>query len=231
MNDRIRRQGTRVTVEATLRNKCELYLTQSVTFLYGDRNGDWVDENTPIPAQQASVLQSAFDLEKIVQKAITGHGLPAILLRFGSFYCYDSIQTQSMFAAMRQGSYPMIGDGSVYRNNIHVDDAASAVLKVVENYRNGLGGTFIVCDDEPVLNRDLLNYIAEVLGAEKPGRISVSEAKESLGPHIVEFLLASVRCSNHLAKERLGWRPQYPTYREGYRAAIEKWLLSIGLEI
>jgi nucleoside-diphosphate-sugar epimerase len=206
-NDLIRREGTRVMVEAALRNKCDLYVQQSVTFIYGDRNGDWVDENTPIAARQASVLQSAVDMEQIVQEAITEHDLPTVILRFGTFYSYDSAQTQTMFEMTRKGFFPLIGNGAVNWNIINVDDAATAVLKTIENYKNGLGQTFNACDDEP-----------------EPIRIPLFLAKLLLGSHIVDVLLASVRCKNQLIKERLNWTPEYPTYREGYRAEIEKWL-------
>lgn len=223
-NDLIRREGTGVMVEAALRNKCDLYVQQSVTFTYGDRNGDWVDEDTPLPARQASVLQSAVDMEQIVQKAIAEYDLPAVILRFGTFYSYDSAQTQTMFELTRKGFFPLIGNGAVNWNIINVDDAASAVLKTIENYKNGLGQTFNVCDDEPVTYRELLNYVTEMLGARKPIRIPLFLAKLLLGSHIVEVLLASFRCKNHLIKERLNWTPQHPTYREGYQAEIEKWV-------
>jgi nucleoside-diphosphate-sugar epimerase len=225
-NDLIRREGTRVMVEAALRNKCDLYVQQSVTFIYGDRNGDWVDENTPIAARQASVLQSAVDMEQIVQEAITEHDLPTVILRFGTFYSYDSAQTQTMFEMTRKGFFPLIGNGAVNWNIINVDDAATAVLKTIENYKNGLGQTFNACDDEPVTYRELLNYVAKTLGARKPIRIPLFLAKLLLGSHIVDVLLASVRCKNQLIKERLNWTPEYPTYREGYRAEIEKWVQS-----
>ena len=223
MNDRIRREGTKNMIEAALRNKGDLFITHSVTFVYGDRNGDWVDENSPIPTQQASIIQSAVDMEQIVKEAIVKRDLPAILLRNGSFYGHDSGQTQVMFELTRLGSYPVMGDGEYYWNNVNVNDAANAMLKAVENYTNGLGQTFNVCDDEPVLYRDLLNFVAEALGAESPHHISVSQAESALGSHLAEVLLASVRCKNQLIKEKLDWTPQYPTYREGYPAEIEKW--------
>src|SRR5512143_1719084 len=52
MNDRIRREGTVNLVEAAVRNGCRLYLQQSITFLYGDRKGEWVDEQSALPPEQ-----------------------------------------------------------------------------------------------------------------------------------------------------------------------------------
>jgi 2-alkyl-3-oxoalkanoate reductase len=223
-NDRLRRQGTQVMVEAALRNNCDLYLQQSVTFIYGDQQGAWVDETTPLPARQLGILQSAVDMEKIVQKATAERGLPAVTLRCGAFYSYDSAQTQAMLALTQKGFFPLIGDGAVYASFINADDAAGAVLSSVENYENAIGHTFNVCDDEPVTYRQLQTFLADQLGARKPFRIPRFLAGLMLGSHTVEFLSASVRCHNHLIKERLNWTPQYPTYREGYQAEIEKWL-------
>lgn len=128
-----------------------------------------------------------------------------------------------MFEMTGRGLFPRIGRREVYWNLIHVDDAARAVLAAVENYRDGLGQTFNVCDDEPVTVRDLLEFIAGALGARKPVRVPVFLAKWVMGSQVVEVLLRSVRCKNDLIKERLGWQPQYPTYRQGMADAIEKW--------
>jgi len=223
-NDHIRREGTRVMVEAAVRNQCELFVQQSVTLIYGDRNGDWVDEGTPVSPRQASVVQSAVDMEKTVQNAIDKKSLPGIVLRFGSFYSYDSAQTQGMFEMTRKGFFPIIGDGAFYWNPIHVNDAANAILKTVENGQKSVGYTFNVCDDAPVLFKELLPFIAKTLCARKPMQVPLFLAKWMLGAHVVDVLTASTRCKNQLIKERLNWSPQYPTYREGYQAEIEKWI-------
>jgi 2-alkyl-3-oxoalkanoate reductase len=222
-NDRIRREGTQILVEAALRNKCRLYLQQSVTYLYGDRRGAWVEEQTPVDPSPGGVLQSAFDMEQIVLDAIQRRDLPAIILRLGMFYCYDSGQTRTLFDLTRQGFFPIIGDGAAYWNSLNVDDAAEAVFQAILNYPNGLRQTFNVCDDEPATFQDVINYLAELLGAKKPRHIPVFLAKLFIGPVLVNILLASVRCRNQAIKETLGWQPRYSTYREGYQAEVEKW--------
>jgi nucleoside-diphosphate-sugar epimerase len=223
-NDRLRREGTQVLVEAALHNHCKFYLQESVTFVYGDRKGESTDEDAPISSQLSPVLRSAVDMEKIVQRATEQRNLPATILRFGMFYCHDSALTQAMLKATRKGLFPVIGAGSTYCNLINVDDAAMAILNAVENYSSGLGQIFNVCDDEPVTYRELLNYIAQILGARKPMSIPVFLAKWMLGAQATDFFLASARCRNQRIKEKLGWKPHYPTYREGYRAEIDKWL-------
>jgi len=223
LNDRIRREGTRNLVTAALRNKHRFYLQQSVTFIYGDRGGDWVDETAALPPQQADILQSAVDMEQIVDGATT-EGLPAAILRFGAFYSHDSSQTQAMFQMIQKRFFPIIGDGNVYANLINVEDAAEAVVKAVARPDNCANKTFNVCDDEPVLYETYLNFVAATLGARPPLHIPPWLARLMAGPPVVEVLLASHRCRNERFKAATGWQPQYPTYREGIRAEAEQFL-------
>lgn len=222
MNDRIRREGTQNLVAAALHHQCPLYVQQSVTFLYGDQQGGWVDETTPIMSQPGGVLQSAVDMEQMVNAAAQQHHLPAIILRFGTFYSHDSAQTQNMLSLTRKGWFPVIGDGQAYWNMIHVDDAARAVVQAVNNYPQALPHTFNICDDEPVTYGELVAHLAQTLGARKPLRLPVFLANLLLGSGTVRFLLASARGRNQLAQEKLGWRPHYPTYREGFAAEIQE---------
>ena len=46
-------------------------------------------------------------------------------------------------------------------------------------------------------------------------------AEARLSPTAMRFYAESKRVSNARAKAELGWRPAYPTYREGLRAILE----------
>jgi nucleoside-diphosphate-sugar epimerase len=223
LNDRIRREGTENLVAAALRNNHKFYLQQSITLLYGDRDGDWVDESTPLPEKQLDLIQSAVDMEGIVRRA-GGDGLPATILRLGRFYSYDSAHTQSMFQMVKKGLFPVIGKGDFFWHLIDVDDAASAVVQAVGKYHSCLDQTFNVCDDEPVLFNTLINFVADTLGARSPFHIPVWLAKLMLGSSMVQAMMLSTRCRNERFKEAAGWQPEFPTYRTGIAAEMKKWL-------
>ncbi len=223
LNDRIRREGTANLVEAALQNRCRLYVQQSVTFLYGDCNGEWVDETSPIASRQPAMLESAVDMERLVLDAIADHNLPAVILRFGSFYAHDSSQTSGMFHAISQRRFPIMGKGHVYWNIINIDDAADAVVHAVRNTQNRLADILNICDDEPVLYRDFVNQIADALHIARPRTLPEIAARFALGSDLSRALLGSVRCRNSKAKAELGWQPRYPTFREGIPAEIAKW--------
>jgi nucleoside-diphosphate-sugar epimerase len=222
LNDRIRREGTANLVAAALQNRCRLYVQQSVTFLYGDRNGEWVDETFPIATRQPAMLQSAVDMERLVLDASTDR-LPAVILRFGSFYAHDSSQTSEMFRAVSQRRFPIMGKGDVYWNIINIDDAADAVVRAVLNTHNRPANILNICDDEPVLYRDFVNQIADALHVARPRTLPKIAARVALGSDLSHALLGSVRCKNGKAKTELGWQPKYRTFREGIPAEIAKW--------
>lgn len=224
LNDRLRQEGTRNLIEAALRNRCRIYIQQSVTFLYGDQGGAWVDETTPIPQKISPVLHSAVKMEQIVNQAISDSGLPAVTLRCGMFYSHDSTQTRAMFEMLRRRRFPLIGNGSAYWNLINVDDAAAAVIAAIRSHPRSIGQIFNICDDEPVRYRDLLGFLSNQLGAKAPGRIPALIGRLMLGSHALDVITASAQCKNQKAKEILGWAPKYPTFREGMRAEISKWL-------
>ena len=102
-------------------------------------------------------------------------------------------------------------------------DAATAVAVALEKRDACLKQTFNICDDEPVLAGTYLDYIAARLESRSPFHIPRWLAKLMVGASLVDALLASVRCHNARFKEMTGWEPEYPNYREGIAAEVDKW--------
>jgi nucleoside-diphosphate-sugar epimerase len=226
LNDRIRRDGTSNLVTAAIRNGARFYLQQSVLFVYGQRNGAWVDEDTPLTNRLPSIIESARDMEEIVKTASERDGLEATILRLGSFYSHDSAHTRMLFEMVRKGQAVVLGGGLSYTNPISVDDACEAVALAVDKRPAVPGRVLNVCDDEPVTLRALTELLCKELERKPPRRLPVFVGKLFAGSHMVEAMTASVRCRNQRAKDALGFRPTYPTYREGYPAELQKWLRS-----
>ena len=61
--------------------------------------------------------------------------------------------------------------------------------------------------------------MAELLGVEPPAPEPFESAVISSAAE--RYFLESRRISNALAKASLGWRPQYPSYREGLAAIVQ----------
>lgn len=62
--------------------------------------------------------------------------------------------------------------------------------------------------------------MAKLMGKKKPGHIPGLVVKLVLGSDLYEVVRMNCKVSNQKAKRLLGWRPQYPSYREGLVATL-----------
>jgi nucleoside-diphosphate-sugar epimerase len=175
------------------------FLYISSTSVYGQTDGEWVDESTatePIEGSGQIVLES--------ERLLCGRRPDAIVLRFGGIYGPDRLLRRRSQLSVGE---PMSGDPARRLNLIHVDDGADAVLAAEEH--GTLGETYNIVDDEPVTRLDYYAMLAELTRAPPPRFDNQPEARAS-----------NRRVSNKKAKDSLRWRPSYPSCREGLPAAL-----------
>ncbi len=140
-NDRIRREGTRNLLQGGARR----YVQQSIIMLYGDRGAELVDESAPL--RPASYIQSAADMEEMVQQSPCEWSI----LRGGYFYGPGTGMDDELREAAREGTLQIPGDGSALISLIHVVDMARAVVLAMESAPPR--SIYNVVDDQPVTYR------------------------------------------------------------------------------
>jgi nucleoside-diphosphate-sugar epimerase len=187
----------------------ERYVYTSSTGVYGDHGGDWVDEVTPLsPATgKTEVLAEA---EEVALEGAADRGIDGTVARFGGLYGPERYRLD------RYVEGP-VTEG--YLNMVHRDDAAGAVRFLLEADA-ARGEVVVVVDDEPVEKWGFADWLAEQCGAPAPPKRTVEERLEGdVSETVRRRLTTSKRCSNGKLRG-LGYDFRYPTYREGYRAAI-----------
>jgi len=181
------------------------FVYTSSTGVYGDRDGAWVDEATPLDptTERESVLVEA------EQIALDASGpMDGAVARFAGLYGPDRYRLDRYL------------DGSVaegYLNLVHRDDAAGAVRFLLEG-NHARDEVVLVVDDEPVERPELATWLAGECGVEPPD-VQSSDAASGRAR-------SSKRCSNDRLRD-LGYEFAYPTFREGYRAAVDEWTGSV----
>ena len=186
----------------------------SSTGVYGDHDGDFVDEETPIDptTEKTRVLAAA---ERVALEEAAAAGIDGTVARFAGLYGPDRY---------RLGRYL---DGPVtegYLNMIHRDDAAGAVAFCLDS-DVARDEVVLVADDEPADKWTFADWLAEECDIPSPPKRTIEErlAASDLSDAPRRRLQTSKRCSNDRLRE-LGYELKYPTYRAGYRAAIEAFL-------
>jgi nucleoside-diphosphate-sugar epimerase len=183
----------------------------STTGVYGDRRGGWVTEQSGLAAQSVEGARRV-GAERDWFEVGRGMGLTVSAFRLPGIYGPG----RSAFDRLREGrARRIVAEGQVF-SRIHVDDLAAGLE--ASNARPRAGAAYNLCDDEPAANSEVLAYAAGLLGIAPPPEIALADAQ--LSPAAMRFYAESKRVSNALAKAELGWRPAYPTYREGLASIL-----------
>jgi 2-alkyl-3-oxoalkanoate reductase len=150
-----------------------------------------------------------------VEETVPVKAREGLVLRYGGFYGPGT--GDFLVEAVRKRRVPVIGGGTGVWSFIEITDAAAATLAAVGR---GAPGIYNVVDDDPAPVADWLPYLAGVLGAKPPLRLSAWLGRLLAGEFVVAQMTTSRGSSNEKARKELGWEPRYASWREGFRAWV-----------
>lgn len=177
----------------------------STTGVYGDSQGAWVDELSPV---NPSNLRSQHRVN--IEQQWLASDFPSHIFRLPGIYG----PTRSIFERIRSGRVQhILKPGHVF-SRVHVDDIAQSLHQSMENPMPK--EIFNVVDDEPSEPCELLQEGCRLLEVEPPAPIPFEEAEFS--PMGLSFWADCRRVSNQKIKKNLGIKLLYPSYREGLKA-------------
>ena len=181
----------------------------STTGVYGDRGGGWVNEDSRLAAQSPEGGRRVA-AERDWRQVGRGMGLTVTTFRLPGIYGPG----RSALDRLRDGTARRIEKPGHVFSRAHRDDIVAALRASIARPR--AAGIYNVCDDEPAPGEAVIDYAARLLGVEPPPLTTdISTASR-------RFYAENKRVSNALAKAELGWRPAYPTYREGLAAILRE---------
>ncbi len=185
----------------------------SSTAVYGDRGGGWALEDSEL---NAASLEGARRVraERDWLDAGQGMGLTVQLFRLPALYGPG----RSPLDRLRDGTARIVRKPGQVFNRVHVDDVVSGLFASVARPRPG--AAYILCDDEPAPADVVMEGAARRLGLPMPPEIDLDDP--SVSDAMRRFYRDSKRLSNARAKAELGWRPRYPSWRDGLQALIRE---------
>ena len=136
-------------------------------------------------------------------------GLPTVVLRVAGIYGPGRGWWFKQFLA---GEARIEGEGRRHLNMIHREDVGGCIAAALECGQPG--EIYNAVDDEPVAQRDFFAWLAQELGRPLPP--AVAEDSGALRKRGV----TNKRISIAKLKRELGYRFAFPTFREGYAAAV-----------
>lgn len=169
----------------------------SSTAVYGQRDGSWVDEDSPTNPRSGTGTV----IRETEQRVLAGPGR-GVVVRFGGIYGPGRTRLLDRVRA-GEASYPEIPQ---YTNRIHRDDCVGVLHHLL-----GLSQpeeVYAAVDHDPADRGTVLRWLAERLDAPSPRRTRGTGRRGR---------------NKRVANGRLvgsGYEFRYPTFREGYQSLI-----------
>ena len=183
----------------------------STTGVYGDHDGGWVDETTPLTPGTARGRQRVL-AEAQWQALAAERGWPLHIFRLAGIYGPG----RGPFRKVKDGTAQRIVKPGQFFSRIHVEDIGQVLDASI--HRPDPGAVYNVCDDDPSPPQDVLAHAAELLGLPIPPEVDIDKA--DMTPMARSFYAESKRVRNDRMKRDLGIKLLYPTYRDGLAALL-----------
>ena len=181
----------------------------STTGVYGDLGGRWAFEWTqPNPQSEQGARRALAESQALALPR------PANVFRLPGIYGPG----RSALDRLRAGETRRLSKPGQVFSRIHVADIAAALALSIAT--GTAGRTYNICDDEPAPPEAVTSFAAQLLGVTLPEPQLFDPTQ--LSPIAQRFWAENKRVSNARAKAELGWRPHFPSYREGLTSIHQK---------
>lgn len=181
----------------------------STTGVYGDRGGDWVDEDSPLlPTSERSRHRVAAERAWLALEP--GDGVPVHVFRLAGIYGPG----RNALEAVKAGSAKRIDKPGQVFSRVHVADIVQVLEASIA--KPNPGRVYNVCDDNPAPPAEVVEFACRLLGVAPPPLVSAEDAE--LSPMARSFYRDNKRVSNRRIKEELNVKLRYPDYQSGLRA-------------
>ena len=193
------------------------YLYTSATSVYPQTDGEWVGEDD-VPA--IDHLSPSGALLREAEREVLGTDFcpQRIIARLAGIY---GPGRHLYLNALREGAKAIPGDGSAFLNLIYLHDIVSALRAMMNADLPGPAEVFNVVDNAPVPKQTIVDWLAGELGRPSiPFDPSISGSRTARR-RTAGGDLPNRRVRNTKIKEALGWQPQFPDFRAGYRDILD----------
>ena len=179
--------------------QCRRVIWVSSTRVYRESEGGWVDEHSPLNLDEAQAV-SMIAGEAAIRRAAT-----TTIIRPAGVYGDPEGMLMRRVQAGEGGA-----TGALYGNRIHREDLSRLIAHCLErdNAGQSVPPTMVGADHDQAPTHEIEDWLADQIG------VTLSRPSDPSPPR------AHRRCRNSLL-ERIGFTFSYPTWREGYRAALD----------
>ncbi|MEM8833310.1 MAG: SDR family oxidoreductase [Pseudomonadota bacterium] len=184
----------------------------SSTGVYGNRDGQTVDENSEIrPTSKRGSRRSIAENQWMM--LYERYGVPVHIFRLSGIYGPG----RSALDSVRAGIARRIDKPGHFFNRIHVDDIIQVLLASFNN--PSPGAVYNLADDFPAASHEVIAEACNLLHLPVPPLVPYEEV--DMAPIAQSFYSDNKHVLNNRIKQELGIQLKYPDYKAGLKGCLD----------
>ena len=186
-------------------NKLKWITYLSATSVYGNHNGEWVDENSETKPTSPNGIDR-LKVEKEWMQLASKFDLPFQIFRLSGIYSNQF----NILKRLKSGEAKIINKKNHFFSRIHVEDIANVLTSSLNNFKKK--EIYNISDNLPASAEQVAMYGVKLLGIDKPKTLEINEIESEM---LKNFYKDSKKVDNKKMKEFFNHKLKYPTYVEG----------------
>jgi nucleoside-diphosphate-sugar epimerase len=177
----------------------------SATSVYGNHNGEWVNENSETKPTSSNGVER-LKVEKEWMELARKFDLPFQIFRLSGIYSNQ----YNILNRLKSGEAKIINKKDHFFSRIHVEDIANVLTTSLNNFKKK--EIYNISDNQPASAEEVAMYGVKLLGIDKPKTLEINEIESEM---LRNFYKDSKKVDNKKMKEFFNHKLKYPTYVEG----------------
>jgi len=208
-------------IKAASEGKAKAVVVSYHTMCFGDRQGKWVNDFDSVnPVGFCKPMSGSFDsIARVGEDA----GLPLVNI-YPALVYGDGNWFKLIVKSFLDGKARVVEPGNNYLTLISVEDAAALYALATEKLHKD--ENLILADDRPVMQRTLMDFIADMLDKSPAPSVGFDAYARQYGHLMAETMASSIRVQGMRAMDLLGYIPKLRSYETGIPYALK----SMGIE-
>jgi nucleoside-diphosphate-sugar epimerase len=179
----------------------------SSTSVYGDHDGNWVNEESELKAFDKTGINRIKAEEQWLNSS-----LPVVVVRMAAIYGPE----RSFIDRLKKNEVLAIYKENHFFSRIHIDDITELLKCIIEsNCKNEI---FNFADDVPAPQHEVVQYARGILNLH-PAQI-IPYAQANLSKQMQQYYQSSKQISNAKIKKAFNIALKYPSYKEGLLSCL-----------
>ena len=177
----------------------------SATSVYGNHDGEWVDENS----KNKPTSQNGIDRLKAENSWLSlniKYNLPIQIFRLSGIYSNQN----NILSRLKVGTAKLINKKNHFFSRVHVEDIGNILYESLTKFKEG--EIFNISDDKPSSSEEVTLYAAKLLNIKDIKKVEIESLENSM---LKNFYKDSKKVNNQKMKEFFNYRLKFPTYVEG----------------